>query len=102
MTRAGGKVVVGDEGVAPWLRSTLMGKILMHNIPLFECEAPLSKVPLAARNVTVEWVFGGFFYVIDFEVSKAEPQYDIDIPLPCGGTNRTHYFGETKTKKPGK
>ena len=102
VTRAGGKVVAGDEGVAPWLRSTLMGKILRHNIPLFACEAPLSKIPLAARNVTVEWVFGGFFYVIDFEVSKAEPQYNIDIPLPHGGTNRTRYFSDPETKEPGK
>jgi len=101
VTRAGGKVLVGDEGVAPWLRSSLMGKILMHNVPLFECEAPLTKIPLAARNVTVEWVFGGFFYVIDFEVAKAEPQYNIDIPLPHGGTNRTRYFGDLGTEEVG-
>jgi ubiquinone/menaquinone biosynthesis C-methylase UbiE/uncharacterized protein YbaR (Trm112 family) len=99
ITREDGKVVVGDEAVAPWLRNELIGKILMHNMPLFASQAPVEQLPVSARNVCIEWVFGGFFYVIDFTVSKKEPQYNLDIPLPHGGTNRTRYFGQLEGVK---
>jgi ubiquinone/menaquinone biosynthesis C-methylase UbiE/uncharacterized protein YbaR (Trm112 family) len=96
VTREGGRVVVGDEGIAPWMRSTLIGRVLMHNNPLYAHEPPLACIPEAARNVAVEWIFAGTFYVISFDVSKKELEINLDIPIPGkrGGTNRTRYFGK--------
>jgi SAM-dependent methyltransferase len=96
VTREGGRVVVGDEGVAPWLRGSLIGRVLMHNNPLYCYEPPVSRIPAAARNVGLEWVFGGVFYVIAFDVSKKDLEFNLDLPIPGrrGGTHRTRYFGK--------
>ena len=102
VTREGGRVIVGDEGIAPWMRTSLIGRVLMHNNPLYCYEPPLSRIPAAARNVSVEWVFGGIFYILAFDVSKTELQYNIDLPIMGrrGGTHRTRYFGKLEGVRP--
>jgi hypothetical protein len=62
---------------------------------------PLAKIPLGARDVCVQWVVGGMFYVVDFVVSKRELEYNIDLPVPGkkGGTHRTRYFGKLEGVK---
>ena len=96
VTREGGRVVLGDESVAPWLRETLLGRVLMHNNPLYCYQPPLALLPAAARNVSVEWVFAGTFYIIVFDVSKKPLDINLDLPIPGkrGGTHRTRYMGQ--------
>jgi SAM-dependent methyltransferase len=96
VTREGGRVVVGDEGIAPWMRSSLLGRVLMHNNPLYCHEPPLARIPSMARNLGVEWVFGGIFYLIAFDVSRQALEINLDLPIPGkrGGTHRTRYFGK--------
>ncbi len=102
VTREGGRVVVGDESAAPWLRDTEGAKILMHNNPLYAHDVPLQHIPHVARHVNVEWVFGGFFYIIDFDVAKTPPPMNLDIPIPGrrGGTHRTRYYGQLEGVTP--
>jgi ubiquinone/menaquinone biosynthesis C-methylase UbiE len=96
VTREGGRVVVGDEGVAPWMRHSILGRVLMHNNPLYGHLPPFAHISEEARNVSVEWVFAGTFYIIVFDVSKRALEFDLDIPIPGkrGGTNRTRYAGQ--------
>lgn len=95
VTKPGGKVVVGDESMPPWLRETEFGRILMNSNPEFTYPLPLDKLPVEARKTRLEWIIGGVFYVIDFVVGEGEPAADFDFPIPGvrGGTHRTRLYG---------
>lgn len=96
VTKVGGKVVVGDESIPPWLRDTDFAKILITTNPQFQAEVPLKEMPVEAREVRLRWVIGGVFYLIDFRVGDGEPDgsFDFEIPGPRGGTYRTRYEGQ--------
>ncbi len=96
VTKPGGKVVVGDESMPPWLRETEFGRILMNSNPEFTYPLPLDKLPVEARKPRLEWIIGGVFYVIDFVVGEGEPYADFDFPIPGvrGGTHRTRFYGQ--------
>ena len=102
VTRPGGKVVVGDESMPPWLRETEFGRILMNSNPEFKYPLPLDKLPVEARKTRLEWIIGGVFYVIDFVVGEGEPHADFDFPIPGarGGTHRTRYHGQLEGVTP--
>lgn len=95
VARKGGRVVFGDEAVAPWLKGTEFEAIVTTNNALFKVEAPLSVLPEGARNVTVRWIMGNCFYVIGFEKGSGPPPLNLDLPHKGwrGGTMRSRYFG---------
>lgn len=102
VTRPGGKVVVGDEAMPPWLRDTEFARVLINSNPEFAYQIPLDKLPVEARKTRIEWIIGGVFYVIDFVVGEGEPQADFDFPIPGvrGGTHRTRYYGQLEGVTP--
>lgn len=93
--KKGARVVIGDESMPPWLRHTEFGKILMNSNPHYEYDLPLNFLPAEARNVKFEWIIGGVFYVISFDIGEGLPyaDFDFEIPGPRGGTHRTRYYG---------
>jgi ubiquinone/menaquinone biosynthesis C-methylase UbiE/uncharacterized protein YbaR (Trm112 family) len=95
VAKPGGRIVVGDEAVAPWLRGTEYEAIVTTNNPLFKAEAPLDVLPIGARDVTVRWIIGNCFYVIGFTKGDGPPPLNLDLPHKGwrGGTMRTRYFG---------
>lgn len=106
VTRTGGKIVCGDEAVAPWLRDTEYAAVLITNNPLFAHEAPLHTLPPGARDVCVHWILGNCFYVVELRVGEGLPDIDMDLPHAGsrGGTLRTRYYGQlegvtTETKE---
>jgi len=96
VTKIGGKIVVGDESVAPWLRKTNYFKILKKTNPQFEEDLPMLLMPVEARETNLEWVLGQSFYLIDFKVGNGEPKGNFDFVIPGlrGGTYRTRHEGE--------
>lgn len=96
VVRTGGKILIGDEGLAPWLRETELGRMLINNISLYSCEPPLHLLPSTVTDVELSWELSGSFYVIVFTVSSAEPHVDIDVKHvgKRGGSIRTRYFGQ--------
>lgn len=96
VTKTGGKIVIGDESIPPWLRETTFAKILMTTNPQFQAKLPLEEMPIEAREVCLKWVMGGVFYLIDFRVGEGEPEanFDFEIPGQRGGTYRTRYEGQ--------
>jgi ubiquinone/menaquinone biosynthesis C-methylase UbiE len=95
VVRVGGKVVVGDEGVAPWLRRSEYGAILINSNQIYDYSPPLEAVPECARDAAVRWLIGSAFYVVDFRVAEGPPEVDLDLPIHGrrGGTHRTRYYG---------
>ena len=95
VVRPGGKVLVGDESMGPWLRDSNFGKIMMNSNPLFKYEIPLKDLPIEAREVKVEWIMMGAFFLLEFTVGEGEPEANYHIPIPSerGGTHWSRYFG---------
>ncbi|MBW8190823.1 class I SAM-dependent methyltransferase [Neiella marina] len=96
VVKPGGKIVIGDEGMAPWLRDCEFGKVMMNSNPLLKCSPPLDSLPTRAEQVKVEWIMMGAFYLVEFTVAQSEPvaDYHIDIPSQRGGTHWSRYYGQ--------
>lgn len=95
VVKPGGKVLVGDESMGPWLRQTEFGKVMSNSNPLFKYEIPFNDIPLNAREVKVEWIMMGAFFLLEFTVAEGEPKANYHIPIPSdrGGTHWTRYYG---------
>ncbi|HVS95600.1 MAG TPA: methyltransferase domain-containing protein, partial [Puia sp.] len=95
VVKPGGRVVVGDEGIGPWLRKTQFGKIMINSNPLIGYQVPFESIPVEAREVRVEWIMMGAFFLLEFTVGTGEPVGDYHIPIPSerGGTHWTRYHG---------
>lgn len=102
VVKPGGRIVISDEGLAPWMKTTELGKMLIRNNPLYLYDAPLAALPDTARDVHVSWELANCFYVIDFTVGDAPPRVDIDVPHVGrrGGSIRTRYFGQLEGVDP--
>ncbi|WP_167458308.1 class I SAM-dependent methyltransferase [Mesorhizobium kowhaii] len=102
VVRPGGRVVVGDEGIGPWLANSEFARILENSNPLFRHRAPLDCIPVTARDVTCRWILNGAFYLISFVVGQGEPPLDLDVQFPGrrGGSHRTRYFGKLEGVSP--
>ncbi len=82
VVRPGGKIVIGDESVAPWLRQTPTYEMLLKANPLFRAEVPLEDVPANALNFKLHWIFGNAFYVMEYVVGETAPEVNVDLPIP--------------------
>jgi ubiquinone/menaquinone biosynthesis C-methylase UbiE/uncharacterized protein YbaR (Trm112 family) len=102
VVRPNGRVVVGDESLAPWLRGTEYGSMLVDANARYADEVPLGAIPEHARDVRLEWLLGNAFYVISFNVGDGPPQLDIDLTIPGrrGGTLRTRHYGKLEGVSP--
>jgi len=92
VVRPGGRVVIGDESVAPWLARKEYGKILKAANPLYRHRPPLHLLPEHAQDVSLSYVLGNAFYVIAFRVGE-KPSLNLDLTIPGkrGGTLRSRY-----------
>ena len=101
VAKVGGRVVFGDESMPPWLQGTRFSRIMTTTNPQFMAELPLRHIPVCARDVRVQWVIGGVFYLIDFVVGEGEPKgnFNYEIPGPRGGTHLTRVDGQLEGVK---
>jgi len=102
VVKSGGRIVISDEGAAPWLKQSEYGKMLINNNPLYLYDAPLDLLPETASSVNLSWEVGNCFYVIDFVVSDDLPPLNIDVPHlgKRGGSIRKRYFGQLEGVDP--
>lgn len=102
VVRPGGAIVIGDEGLAPWMRDTELGQMLVTNNALYAREAPLALLPATVRNVRLSWELNNCFYVIECEAGVEAPSIDIDVPHlgKRGGTIRSRHFGRMEGVDP--
>lgn len=102
VVRPSGRIVFGDEGVAPWLKDLDYGKMLIRNNPLDAFEPPLALLPETADEVCLSWILGNSFYVVDYTVSETGPFIDIDVPHvgTRGGSLRKRYHGQLEGVDP--
>jgi ubiquinone/menaquinone biosynthesis C-methylase UbiE len=102
VTKIGGKIVFGGLSLAPWLRNTLFGKILINHNIHYANEITFTDFPVQARKINLSWILAGAGFVIDFTVGEGEPKanFDYEIPGPRGGTHLTRYLGNLEGVTP--
>lgn len=95
VVRVGGKVVFGDEGIAPWQREELIGRILINANALYAHTPPLHELPENALDVRLRWIISNAFYSVDYVVGGGPPPVNLDLPIPGKGDSlRSRYYGE--------
>ncbi len=96
VTKPGGKIVFGDEGIAYWLKKTELAKSLITNNILYDLEPPMNLIPVSAKNVKLSWVINNCFYVIEYVVGATDWTADINLPHVGrrGGSIKTRHFGK--------
>jgi len=82
VTKVGGRVVAGDEGLAPWLQAEPYGQVLARFGALFKGTPPLHALPSTAEDVTLGWLMGYAYFAISFRVGPAAPTLNLDVTLP--------------------
>lgn len=102
VVKPGGNIVIGDEGLAPWLVDTEIGRMLVNNNALYARSAPLWALPETARAVSLSWELSNCFYVIEFQASTEPLPVNIDVPHlgKRGGTIRSRYYGRMEGVDP--
>lgn len=96
VTKVGGKIVFGGLSLAPWLKYTEFGKILINHNPHYANTISFGDIPIEARNLNITWILSGAGFVVDFIVGEGEPiaNFNYEIPGPRGGTHNTRYYGK--------
>jgi len=94
--KTGGRVVFGDESIAPHLRDTEYAKVAINNNNLWGVETPLNLLPHNANDIQLNYILGNCFYVISFTNGTGLPFMNIDIEHKGlrGGSARTRYYGQ--------
>ncbi len=102
VVRPGGRVVVSDEGIGPWLRATEYGRMVVTNNRLWGLEAPLASLPPEAAEVAVTWLLGNCFWLVDFTVGEALPFINPHVPHKGtrGGSMWTRFHGQLEGVAP--
>ncbi len=80
VVKPGGKVVISDEGLAPWLLDTEYGNQLVKMNALYKIQPPIDKLPQNITDVKLSWVVGNAFYVLEFVVSEKELKINSNQP----------------------
>lgn len=82
VVKVGGRIVVGDESTAPWLRDQKTYQILMDANPMFADTIPLQDLPKNVKDVNLQWIFGNAFYVLSFRKTKKAPTVNVNLQIP--------------------
>ena len=92
--KIGGKAVIIEKSVPPWMKGSSFSNILIAGNPMFANQIPLDLLPHNISNVSLSWIMQNTFYIIEFTKSKL-PCCNFDLPLPGtrGGSFNTRYYG---------
>lgn len=94
--------MVGDESAAPRLRRQGFGRVIINANPLYRHLPPLASLPDNATDVSLHWILGNAFYLIEYVVGDGPPRLDLDRPIPGrrGGTLRSRYAESDSATRP--
>jgi hypothetical protein len=68
--------------------------------PLYRHVPPLACLPENASDVSLHWVLGNAFYLIEYRVGGGPPRLNVDLPIPGrrGGTLRSRYADRARPR----
>ena len=102
VTKIGGSITFGDEGIGLWLRDTIYSDMLTNNNKLWKFKFNLKNITLNANNVSIRYLLGNCFYVVNYVYDpdyKNRFNYEIIHKSPRGGSILTRYISKKKFNK---
>lgn len=96
VAKEGSIVVIGDEGIAPWLKNSKFGKVLFATNTQYNAYPPLDKLPETSCDVNVRWFCSEAFYFISYVVRKDprnKANFNLEIPGIRGGSPIKRFDG---------
>lgn len=102
VTKKGGSITFGDEGIAPWLRGTLYSDMLINNNNLWKFNFKLDKITTNAVDVKIKYLLGNCFYLVNYLYNpdyKKNFDYTIAHKSPKGGSIISRYGKKTGIDK---
>ena len=85
VTKKNGRIIISDEGMQENLLQTKYGKLGLKINGLYKSKPPMDKIPENARDITLRYVLGGFFYVISFvKGDDYDFNWNLEVPLSGG------------------
>lgn len=102
VAKPGARVVIGDEGIAPWLLNTDLAQALITNNALYTLQPPMGSIPQTAKDVNLSWVVNNCFYIIEFTAGDRNWSADIDVNHVGrrGGSIRSRHYGKLEGVSP--
>jgi len=96
VTKYGGKVVFGDEGIAEHLRNSEYFRIVTTNNSLYTARNPFHLLPENSTNCELTYLLQNCFYLITFTPEAGAPNINMDVlhKSPRGGSMRKRFFGQ--------
>lgn len=82
VVKVGGRIVIGDESVAPWLRHEYTYQTLMTANPMFADNVPFEDLPKNIDNFELHWIFGFAYYVMAYNKTEMAPEVDVNLQIP--------------------
>jgi ubiquinone/menaquinone biosynthesis C-methylase UbiE len=98
VVKEGGRIVIGDEGMPAWLRATEYGQMVMDYNSQYKHELDLSIIDKYARDVSVRWLIGNAYYLIEYTVSKKPLPLDTESPNPFFNKSMGEWVKEKRSK----
>ncbi|PKN89225.1 MAG: hypothetical protein CVU51_01240 [Deltaproteobacteria bacterium HGW-Deltaproteobacteria-1] len=66
VAKAGAKIVIEDEGLAPDREKTLLGKYILMCMKVFENKPPVMDLPEAVEDLKIDWIYQRTFWVMEY------------------------------------
>ena len=66
VAKAGAKIVIEDEGLAPDREKTLLGKYILMCMKVFGNKPPVMDLPEGVEDLKIDWIYQRTFWVMEY------------------------------------
>ena len=96
VSKPGGLVLIGNEGVLPNLQNIEFGQKMINNSSLYGNVLDISLLPDCVHKLKLEWILNDIIYLLSFNVLKEErkTKFDMVIPGERGGSINSRFYGK--------
>jgi ubiquinone/menaquinone biosynthesis C-methylase UbiE len=98
VVKEGGKVVFGDESIPAWLRENELANKLMDYNSQYKHHLPLEILEENSKDVTVRYIIGNSFHLIDYTVGANSFKLDMDLKNPYFNKSISSWLAEKNQK----
>jgi ubiquinone/menaquinone biosynthesis C-methylase UbiE len=102
VSKLGGSITYGDEGIAPWLRNTIYSDMLINNNNLWQFKLNVKNITKNANHVNIRYLLGNCFYLINYIYEpnyKNKFNYKVAHKSPRGGSIIERYIKKKGLKE---
>ena len=102
VSRVGGSITYGDEGIGNWLRNTIYCDMLINNNKLWKFKFNFKNISLHSKDLIIKYLLGNCFYLISYIYDpnyKNKFNYNVVHKSPKGGSILSRYIKKKNFSK---